>query len=120
MSRSRDAKRNNRRKSRTEVFLASLTDVEDNESLPADLAPWQVAAIRHERRQIELAVAEDQKERRVYDEADEGMPRGTPLVTGGRVHVRYKATGGYTRYFVPHELEIPCEIFGCCDPTRRD
>jgi hypothetical protein len=82
------------------------------------LLPWQVAALRDSHRGVEAAVAERDESFRIIDEADTGIPRGQLLVGGGKVHVLYRAGGGYIRYVVPSDCSVKCETVGCCDPRR--
>jgi hypothetical protein len=103
---------------RRDKFLASI-DIDDPSTFPSDPLPWQIAAIREARRQLELDVDEYLATPHVIDEADEGTPpRGRVLVADGEVHTRYKNGGGYIRYVMPSSQAVSCEVAGCCDPRR--
>jgi hypothetical protein len=98
-------------------FLASI-DLEERDTWPPHLLPWQRAAIEEGLRELDAEVGEYMGAARVLDEADEGVPRSRILSALGQVHTLNKAGGGFIRYQVPADCNVRCEEVGCCDPRR--
>jgi hypothetical protein len=99
--------------------FAKRYDVEDPNTWPDNLLPWQLAALRKALTLLEADVAEYDETPRVLDEADTGMPRGRILTGGGQVHTLYKKGGGYVRYLIPSSSTVSCQTVGCCDPRKK-